>query len=754
MFSSLSIAGMGAHSALIQIALSPTGRTVIRSPSQGGKSTVLYALCAALLACAPDGGAFDPAIISANRATVEVRTPNRVFSFTRTPSGSPKWTHEEVKEHPFPMSATSAKEWIRILGEDLKLPLWRGSPGRRQAVRLAFVPMAWTELATTDLETSRKLRDALVVTAGGTSKEDEAKRLFAAAGYVLDEEVFNLKVAGVAVTEANKAVDVADGRVIQAAAALASLSEPVAPDTSAADELPAMESAAALWVAHEAAVAEHQRAVEARTVARDFFEKQVIGWRATCQRIGEYDDEAVIAAKAVYRDALAAWEEERDGRDTRHAAEVATAEAEHRAAVQARVGRMADALARAEAEYAARVAEAEKADRADGNAWIEACHDRTTRYETALKWHNEDVARVEVEHAVALTAWEARGLDLHQAHGLALVAHADTLIAAEKWDADFAALPDASPPCPTCGHVPSRGHRLGLRPSVGAEPVLILPPCPVVEKTTAPPMAPVLPPEPVKRVVAPFVAPAPESKPVARVVAPLGPMRLAPTYVEPKPSLRPPEHVWVEPAPLVEPVEPTVLRPLPGRYRAAQEAAAERERHKIRLEQHGKQVEGITASQKKAEAAQAGAKATVARAAAWLKAVRDAPGEIAKRLAWCGEIGYGVHIELDPEKITNGAAVQVSVDGRSWKEPLTSQGRLVQVDFLIRHAFAKALGLFNKAGVRTLPIIVDNRQDWSGELPGDGPVIELITDQPTLVVDGDGNYWTQYPTEPLRSEIS
>ena len=753
MFTQIRIAGLGAH-VDTTIQLSPTGRTVVLSPSRGGKSTMLYALCACLIATAPDGGAFDVDIMSADRLALEVRTPNRVFSYTRTRKGSQKWTHEEVCEHPFPRSATSAKEWIRILAEDLKLPLWKGSPERREAVRLAFVPMAWTELATSDQSTSRRLRDAIVATAGATPPE-EAKRLFAVAGYELNEEVYHVKVAEKDVTEANRAHDVATGQALQAAAAVTALVAPVEPDTSAADDLPAMTAAAELWAAYDRAVAARQQAVQQANKDREAVWGRREEWRQACARLDQHHSAAVATAESVHRAAVAEWKREAASREERHAADVRSAAEQHAAAVQARADRMAARGVESRERYTAAVQAAEEDYQRDITGHTDRVAKLTAEREQVLQAHAANVMRLYAEHKAATAAWEERAAELQREHERALAAHLEAKLAAEKWDAAFSALPESMPPCPTCGHAPSRGEHLGARPLVGVEPVLVLPPSPVTATAGTPPAAPAMPSEPVRRTVPPYVAPAPEAEPVARTVAPLGPMRPEPVYTAPVPSPRPPEPVWTEPAALPDPVEPAVPRPLPRLHQAAKDAAAERERHKVRLEQHAQQVKNLHAGAEKAKAAQAAAKVAADRAAAWLKAVRDAPGEIAKRLEWCKEIGHGVRIELDPEKITNGAAVQVTVEGRSYKEPLTSKGQLVLVDALIRDKLAKALGFVNKAGVRTFPIVVDNRHLWSGELPIDGPVIELITDQPEWVttVDGKGS-WLEYPVGPLRSEIS
>ena len=229
-------------------------------------------------------------------------------------------------------------------------------------------------------------------------------------------------------------------------------------------------------------------------------------------------------------------------------------------------------------------------------------------------------------------------------------------------------------------------------------------------------MAPTLPPEPVRRTVPPYVAPAPEAEPVARTVAPLGPMRAAPVYFAPTPSPRPSEPVWTEPAPLVEPTPPTVARPDPEALQVARAAAQARRLHTASVEQNARTVARLKGAEGDAVNALARLLGIAQRATAWIDAVRAAPGEVARRLSWLGTIGDGITVEMPAE----GPAVAVKIDGRPWR--LASRGRLVCADAHLRRALSVALG------VPTLPIIVDDRQSWTGALDVAGPVIELVTD--------------------------
>ena len=108
-----------------------------------------------------------------------------------------------------------------------------------------------------------------------------------------------------------------------------------------------------------------------------------------------------------------------------------------------------------------------------------------------------------------------------------------------------------------------------------------------------------------------------------------------------------------------------------------------------------------------------------------LAAVRAAPGEVARRLAWLGSIGDGVSVEL-PE---TGPAVVIRIDGRPWR--MASRGRLICADAHLRRAFSAALG------VPTLPIIIDDRQSWTGPIDIAGPVIGAALAVPLCIATRD-----------------
>ena len=662
MFTRIQSTGIGPHADL-DLALSPTDRTVIRGHSEHGKSVLIDAILLVLYGVTRGGEPFDAAQMSADRVSITITgASGREYGYTR--KTSPKWTYTYQGET---MAQTSAKGWIDALSM-ARIPLWTGGPVRRDALALCVEPMAWTRYAVSTPAESRKLRDMLVSTAGATADE-AAKELYLKAGHTWTSEPMTEKAAALVVTEARRAAGEGTAKLEQARAALASVEAPVEPDTAAADALPELVAALAEWERHDAAVEGYRRQTVDASDALARHEQRVTDWRTTCQRLGEHDADALLRADAAHRAALAAWDDETTSRVQRHAAEVDRADAEYRAAVEARAERMASAYADAKRRHADAVKAAEDADRADGNAWIEACFNRTAEHEARVSAHAFDLA-VEAADRVELAEWEA-------------------------------ARDERSTPCETCGQ---------------PYPCADLGPAPVVRVAGSPPVAPTMPPEPVRRMVPSFVAPAPEAEPVARGVALLGPMRPAPVYVAPTPSPRPPEPVWSEPAPLVEPTPPTVARPDSEAVNVARAAAQARRLHAAAVEQHARTVLRLKGAEGDAVNALARLLGVAQKATAWLEAVRAAPGEVARRLAWLGAIGDGITVEMPAD----GPAVVVKIDGRPWR--LASRGRLVCADAHLRRAFATALG------VPTLPIIVDDRQSWTGALDVAGPVIELVTD--------------------------
>jgi hypothetical protein len=662
MFTRILSTGIGPHADL-DLAISPTGRTVIRGHSEHGKRVLIDAILLVLHGVTRGGEPFDSAQMSADRVAIIITSASgREYGYTR--KTSPKWTYAYQGET---MAQTSAKGWIDALSM-ARLPLWTGGPVRRDALALCVEPMAWTRYAVSAPAESRKLCDMFVSTAGATADE-AAKELYLAAGYTWTNEPLTEKAAALVVTEARRAMGEGAAKLEQARAALAAVEAPVEPDTTAADALPEMTAALAEWERYDTAAATHHRAVTAAADALARHEQRVTDWRTTCQRLGEHDADAMLRADAAHRAALAAWDEESTTRVQRHAAEVERAGAEYRAAVDTRAERMAARESEAKAKYGADLWAADEDHQRDLRDYAGRCHELRERHDESVMRHVGLQSR-EAADRLALAEWEARRTE-------------------------------QAATCDTCGQ---------------SLPCADLGPAPVVRVAGSPPVAPTMPPEPVRRMVPSYVAPAPEREVVARTVAPLGPKRAAPVYVAPTPSPRPPEPVWTEPAPLVEPTPPTVARPDPEALHVARAAAQARRLHAAAVEQHARTVARLKGAEGDAVNALARLLAVAQKASAWLDAVRAAPGVVTRGLAWLGAIGDGITVEMP----TEGPAVVVKIDGRPWR--LASRGRLVCADAHLRRAFTVALG------VPTLPIIVDDRQSWTGALDVAGPVIELVTD--------------------------
>lgn len=711
MFNNIKVSGLGPHTDT-DLVLSPTGRTVISGQSEHGKSVLLDALLFVLYGVVRGSEPFDIEAMSADKLSISLTTPTgREFAVTRNRKGAPKWSYTYQGET---LTQTSAKGWIDALSM-ARLPLWLGGPVRRDSLALCVEPLAWTRYAVSSPTESRKLRDMIVSTAGATADE-AAKELYLKAGHTWTSEPMTEKAAALVVTDARRAAGEAGAKVEQARAALASVEAPVEPDTSAADALPVMAAALAEWERYDAAAANYRRQTVAAADALAQHEQRVNGWRLTCQRLGEHDADSLLRADAAHRAALAVWDEESASRVQRHAADVAAAEAEYRAAVEARAERMAAAYDAAKRRHADAVQAAEEDYQRDLTGHAERVAKLTAEHGRAMELYSERVARIEREHAAAVATWEARCEAERAAYAVIMAERAELIAERDRWDAAYAVLPASPAPCVTCGSVPVRGTHLGARPVVGAEPPLLLPLRPVAEVAGAPPVAPTMPSEPTRRTVAPYQAPAPEAEPTARTVAPLGPMRAAPVYVAPTPSPRPLEPVWTEPAPRVEPTPPTVARPDPEAIEVARAAGMARRLYVSAVEQHTRTVARLTDDLNEARQTSKRLAAFAEKAAVWLAAVRAAPGEVTRRLAWIGAIGDGITIDLP----TEGPAVVVKIDGRPWR--LASRGRLVCADAHLRRVLATALG------VPTLPIIVDDRQSWTGAIDVSGPVIELVTD--------------------------
>lgn len=184
MFQSITAKGFGPTDATLTIP-DPMGPVTFSGPSRAGKTTLtLRLLCLLLWGCEPNGGGLDGSIIQADADTATISattakgtTFTRVFKVVLTTdetgakvpkldeygnrSFSATCTIQKATD-PAPLKLASEADWQAQMPVQLQmLPNQRGD----SAVRMAFVPNAWRELATGN---ARALRDLIARVSGVT----------------------------------------------------------------------------------------------------------------------------------------------------------------------------------------------------------------------------------------------------------------------------------------------------------------------------------------------------------------------------------------------------------------------------------------------------------------------------------------------------------------------------------------------------------------------------------------------------------
>ena len=158
--------------------------------------------------------------------------------------------------------------------------------------------------------------------------------------------------------------------------------------------------------------------------------------------------------------------------------------------------------------------------------------------------------------------------------------------------------------------------------------------------------------------------------------------------------------------------EPSGAKPADAEISAARATLDAAKHAAARMEQHREQV---AAAEQAIRDAEQHAKATAAEAATAQRLVEVLRAAPSKVLA--GRIGAlrmdGVELRLV------GDGIEAVVDGRPWGA--ASRGRQTRADLEIRNAIRAT------AGMRWLPLVVDNAQDWSGDWPDVGPAVFLWT---------------------------
>jgi hypothetical protein len=152
-----------------------------------------------------------------------------------------------------------------------------------------------------------------------------------------------------------------------------------------------------------------------------------------------------------------------------------------------------------------------------------------------------------------------------------------------------------------------------------------------------------------------------------------------------------------------EPPAPSMPEPEPEKVEAAAALLRRQAEAEARAEQRDADTKKAAQALAAAEAAQPELEAEAARLDDLVDAVRRAPSIVAERnLGALGELGP---VSL----VLKGAGVEVLFDGRPWWT--ASRGRRLVCDLYLRMALRRG------AGVRWLPLVVDDAQSWSGEWP-------------------------------------
>jgi hypothetical protein len=283
MLASISISGLGSHADTALIIPSPKGRTVVRGPSESGKSSLGEALCFALWGRTTRGGAFDPALIpdEAKEASVKL-----VLT-----SGTEIERHRGRKGSQRRIVRKGGEEFEYATEEQMSAAL--GPFAQRDLCRQVMIPLAWVPLAQ-DSTGGRPFRDLLAsVVPGGT-----AAIVREAMGEAWSDDMPTTEKAAVeARREANSQRDQAIGRrdahrqaARQAAANVEAI---VLPDSMEVGSAVALGATVLVWEQFGRDLALWQ----ARSQASDDYAQRVAAWEA------EEADLAAMKATLLPRDA-------------------------------------------------------------------------------------------------------------------------------------------------------------------------------------------------------------------------------------------------------------------------------------------------------------------------------------------------------------------------------------------------------------------------------------------------------------------
>lgn len=171
------------------------------------------------------------------------------------------------------------------------------------------------------------------------------------------------------------------------------------------------------------------------------------------------------------------------------------------------------------------------------------------------------------------------------------------------------------------------------------------------------------------------------------------------------------------PTPPTAPKPSTTRDELEAVIRAHDDATRDRAGAIRRRDEARRQVDAATTTH-------AAAQAEADRVVALVSAVRDGPSELLRRqLAHLGDTGRACLSVEDGElcvMVESAHGIMVSAD-------VASRGEVLAAGYDLRVAVRRAVTEHVTPAAKAVPIIVDNRQDYSGGLADAAPVISLST---------------------------
>lgn len=410
MIQKMHISGLGPHEATtIEFGDDGEGWTQISGPSQSGKSSIITALAFCWWGKGADGKAMPAELVREDAARAEVEVvfaSGTSFRRTMTAKRSQSLWHND-------MSAKSG-EWGDALG----------ALGEEELVRAIIAPLGWTHLAA-GAGGGRPLRDLLLDSAGLDPLAVLEEVL--EAGEPRDE-----RGAAAARTAANRAKSEADGRLTEAAAALAELER--------VPEAPAVDLEGASWVTTSAKIwADYDKALESHQANHRAIAEAMAAhaaWTSSREALGERPK-----SDGKHVGALASARKEREAAEQQHAVAAEKAADARRAVASCHPPALPEvddaALQATRKAYAAAVAR--KKDLPEGDACPTCMRPGWEGAEVARAEVVADLARLEAEGLKAKAAHEAAQKKAKTDHAAAMDAYRERLAALQSAAADMEA---------------------------------------------------------------------------------------------------------------------------------------------------------------------------------------------------------------------------------------------------------------------------------------------------------------------------